>query len=153
MMLPEKFDLNYVGEDGEKHRPIMVHRVVYGSIERFIGILIEHYAGAFPVWLAPVQIKLLPITDAHFAYAKELAEKFFNLNIRAEVDDRNEKVGKKIRDSQVKKIPYTVVIGDKEAETGILPIRKYSAKDSVDMNVDDFIAYVQKKISTRDQDF
>lgn len=153
MMLPEKFDINYVGEDGEKHRPIMVHRVVYGSIERFIGILIEHYAGAFPVWLAPVQIKLLPITDAHFAYAKELAQKLFELNIRAEVDDRNEKVGKKIRDSQVKKIPYTVVIGDKEVETGVLPIRKYSAKDSVDMNVDDFIAYVQNKISTRDSSF
>jgi len=153
MMLPEKFDINYIGEDGEKHRPIMVHRVVYGSIERFIGILIEHYAGAFPVWLAPVQIKLLPITDAHFAFAKDLAQKLFELNIRAEVDDRNEKVGKKIRDSQVKKIPYTVVIGDKEVETGVLPIRKYSAKDSVDMKVDDFIAYVQKKISTRDQTF
>ena len=152
-MLPEKFDLNYIGEDGEKHRPIMVHRVVYGSIERFIGILIEHYAGAFPVWLAPVQVKLLPITDAHFAYAKEFAEKLFKLNIRAEVDERNEKVGKKIRDSQVKKIPYTIVIGDREVETGVLPIRKYSAKDSIDMNVDDFIAYVQKKISTRDQDF
>ncbi len=153
MLLPEKFDLNYIGEDGNKHRPIMVHRVVYGSIERFIGILIEHYAGAFPVWLAPVQIKLLPITDAHFACAKELAEKFFALNIRAEVDDRNEKVGKKIRDSQVKKIPYTVVIGDKEVETGILPIRKYSDKDSVDMSVDDFIAYVQDKIATREQTF
>ena len=153
MLLPEKFDLNYIGEDGEKHRPIMVHRVVYGSIERFIGILIENYAGAFPVWLAPVQIKLLPITDAHFAYAKELAEKFFALNIRAEVDDRNEKVGKKIRDSQVKKIPYTVVIGDKEVETGILPIRKYSEKDSVDMSVEDFTAYVQNKISTREQTF
>ncbi len=153
MLLPEKFDLNYIGEDGNKHRPIMVHRVVYGSIERFIGILIEHYAGAFPVWFAPVQIKLLPITDAHFACAKELAEKFFALNIRAEVDDRNEKVGKKIRDSQVKKIPYTVVIGDKEVETGILPIRKYSDKDSVDMSVDDFIAYVQDKIATREQTF
>lgn len=153
MLLPEKFDLNYIGEDGEKHRPIMVHRVVYGSIERFIGILIENYAGAFPVWLAPVQIKLLPITDAHFAYAKELSEKFFALNIRAEVDDRNEKVGKKIRDSQVRKIPYTVVIGDKEVETGILPIRKYSEKDSVDMSVEDFTAYVQNKISTREQTF
>ena len=153
MLLPEKFDLNYIGEDGNKHRPIMVHRVVYGSIERFIGILIEHYAGAFPVWFAPVQIKLLPITDAHFACARELAERFFKLNIRAEVDDRNEKVGKKIRDSQVKKIPYTVVIGDKEVETGILPIRKYSDKDSVDMSVDDFIAYVQDKIATREQTF
>lgn len=153
MMLPEKFDLNYIGEDGEKHRPIMVHRVVYGSIERFIGILIENYAGAFPVWLAPVQVKLLPITDEHFAYAKALAEKLFKLNIRAEVDERNEKVGKKIRDSQVRKIPYTIVIGDKEVETGVLPIRKYSAKDSVDMGVDDFIAYVQDKIATRDQSF
>ena len=153
MLLPEKFDLNYIGEDGEKHRPIMVHRVVYGSIERFIGILIENYAGAFPVWLAPVQIKILPITDAHAAYAKELAEKFFQLKFRAEIDDRNEKINKKIRDSQVRKIPYTIVIGDKEVETGVLPIRKYSAKESVSMSVDDFIAYVQEKISTREQDF
>lgn len=153
MLLPEKFDLNYIGEDGEKHRPIMVHRVVYGSIERFIGILIENYAGAFPVWLAPVQIKILPVTDAHLAYAKELAEKFFKLNFRAEVDDRNEKVGKKIRDSQVRKIPYTIVVGDKEAQTGVLPIRKYSAKDSVDMSVDEFVAYVQEKISSRDENF
>jgi threonyl-tRNA synthetase len=153
MLLPEKFDLNYIGEDGEKHRPIMVHRVVYGSIERFIGILIENYAGAFPVWLAPVQIKLLPITDNHLAYAKELADKFFALNFRAEVDARNEKINKKIRDSQVMKIPYTIVIGDKEVETGVLPIRKYSVKDSVSMNVDDFIAYVQNKISARNQDF
>jgi len=153
MLLPEKFDLNYIGEDGEKHRPIMVHRVVYGSIERFIGILIENYAGAFPVWLAPVQIKLLPITDNHLAYAKELADKFFALKFRAEIDDRNEKINKKIRDSQVRKIPYTIVIGDKEVETGILPIRKYSAKDNVSMSVDEFIAYVQNKISTRDQNF
>ena len=153
MLLPEKFDLNYIGEDGEKHRPIMVHRVVYGSIERFIGILIENYAGAFPVWLAPVQIKLLPITDKHLAYAKDLAEKFFALNFRAEVDDRNEKINKKIRDAQVKKIPYTIVLGDKEVETNILPIRKYSAKESVQMSVDDFIAYVQEKISAREQTF
>ncbi len=153
MLLPEKFDLNYIGEDGEKHRPIMVHRVVYGSIERFIGILIENYAGAFPVWLAPVQIKLLPITDLHVAFAKELAEKLFKLNLRAEVDSRNEKINKKIRDSQVMKVPYTIVIGDKEVETGVLPIRKYSAKDSVQMSVDDFIAYVQEKISARSENF
>ncbi len=153
MLLPEKFDLNYIGEDGEKHRPIMVHRVVYGSIERFIGILIENYAGAFPVWLAPIQIKLLPITDAHVAYAKELADKFFGLNFRAEVDARNEKINKKIRDSQVAKVPYTIVIGDKEVETGILPVRKYGAKDGLSLSVEDFVAYVQKKISTREQDF
>ncbi len=151
MLLPEKFDLNYIGEDGEKHRPIMVHRVVYGSIERFIGILIENYAGAFPVWFAPVQIKLLPITDAHVDYANELNRKFFELNFRAEVDARNEKINKKIRDSQVAKVPYTIVIGDKEVETGILPIRKYGDKDGLSLSVDDFVSYVQKKISTRDQ--
>lgn len=153
MLLPEKFDLNYIGEDGEKHRPIMVHRVVYGSIERFIGILIENYAGAFPVWLAPVQIRLLPITDAHISYAKELADRFFALNFRTEVDSRNEKVNKKIRDSQVMKTPYTIVIGDKEVETGVLPIRKYGSKDGISLSVDDFIAYVEKKIATREQTY
>lgn len=153
MLLPEKFDLNYIGEDGEKHRPIMVHRVVYGSIERFIGILIENYAGAFPVWFAPLQIKLLPITDAHVDYANELNKKFFALNFRAEVDARNEKINKKIRDSQVAKVPYTIVIGDKEVETGILPIRKHGAQDGLSLSVEDFVAYVQKKISTREQDY
>lgn len=153
MLLPEKFDMNYIGEDGEKHRPIMVHRVVYGSIERFIGILIENYAGAFPVWLAPVQIKLLPVTDAHADFAHELNKKFFDLNLRAEVDDRNEKIGKKIRDSQVSKTPYTIVIGDKEIQSGVLPIRKYGTKDAVDMKVDDFVVYVMEKISSRDQTF
>ncbi len=153
MMLPEKFDLTYTGEDGEKHRPIMVHRVVYGSIERFIGILIENYAGAFPVWLTPVQIKILPITDNHLEYSQRLCKKFFDLGFRAEVDDRSEKTGKKIRDAQVKKIPYMIVIGDKEIETGVLPIRKYNSKDSVEMSVDDFISYVQQKISTRDSEY
>lgn len=150
MMLPEKFEMEYTGEDGAKHRPIMVHRVVYGSIERFIGILIENFAGAFPVWFAPVQIALLPITDKHLDYAKKLSERFFNLGFRAEVDDRSEKTGKKIRDSQVRKIPYTIVIGDKETETGILPIRKHGEKDGFEMSVEDFISYVQEKISSRD---
>ncbi len=153
MLLPEKFDLTYTGEDGEKHRPIMVHRVVYGSIERFIGILIENYAGAFPVWLTPVQIKILPITDKHADYAKKLYDKFFSLGFRAEIDDRSEKTGKKIRDAQVKKIPYMIVIGDKEMETGVLPIRKYGSKDSVEMSTDDFISYVQNKIATRDAEY
>ena len=153
MMLPERFELEYTGEDGQKHRPIMVHRVVYGSIERFIGILIENYAGAFPVWLAPVQIKILPITDAHADYSYKLSEKFFKLGFRAEVDDRSEKTGKKIRDAQVKKIPYTIVIGDKEIETGILPIRKHGEKDSVNMSVDEFISYVQNKISSREEGY
>jgi len=153
MQLPEKFDLTYVGEDGKEHRPIMVHRVVYGSIERFIGILIENYAGAFPVWFTPVQIKILPITDKHAEYAQKLYDKFFDLGFRAEIDDRSEKTGKKIRDAQVKKIPYMIVIGDKEMETGILPIRKYGSKESVDMSVDDFISYVQNKIATRSSEY
>ena len=153
MLLPEKFDLNYIGEDGEKHRPIMVHRVVYGSIERFIGILIENYAGAFPIWLAPVQIAILPVTDSHLSYAKQLADRFFELNFRAEVDTRNEKVGKKIRDSQVRKIPYTIVVGDKESQTNVLPVRKFGSKDSVDMPLDDFIALVQQKIATREENY
>ena len=153
MMLPEKFDMNYIGEDGAKHRPIMVHRVVYGSIERFIGILIEHFAGAFPVWFAPIQIKLLPIADKHFDFTKKLYDKFFSLGLRAEIDDRSEKTGKKIRDAQVKKIPYMVVIGDKEVETGILPIRKHGSKESFEMSVEDFIKYVQEKISSRDLNY
>ena len=153
MMLPERFDLEYTGEDGQKHRPIMVHRVVYGSIERFIGILIENYAGAFPVWLAPVQIIILPITDKHADFSHKLRKKFFDLGFRAEVDDRSEKTGKKIRDAQIKKIPYTIVIGDKEVETGILPIRKHGIKENFEMSVDDFISYVQHKISTREENY
>ena len=153
MMLPERFDLEYTGEDGQKHRPIMVHRVVYGSIERFIGILIENYAGAFPVWLAPVQIIILPITDKHADFSHKLRKKFFDLGFRAEVDDRSEKTGKKIRDAQVKKIPYTIVIGDKEVETGILPIRKHGIKENFEMSIEDFISYVEHKISTREENY
>ena len=149
MLLPEKFDLTYVGEDGQKHRPVMVHRVVYGSIERFIGILIENYAGAFPVWLAPVQVKILPITDKHMDYAFALKKKMFDLGLRVEVDDRNEKVGYKIRESQVKKIPYTLVVGDKEMESNTAAVRKYGEKDSVTMDVDAFIREVQEKIASR----
>ena len=149
MLLPEKFDLTYVGEDGQKHRPVMVHRVVYGSIERFIGILIENYAGAFPVWLAPVQVKILPITDKHMDYAFALKKKMFDLGLRVEVDDRNEKVGYKIRESQVKKVPYTLVVGDKEMESNTAAVRKYGEKDSVTMDVDAFIKGVQEKIASR----
>ena len=149
MLMPEKFDLTYVGEDGQKHRPVMIHRVVYGSIERFIGILIENYAGAFPVWLAPVQIKILPITDKHQDYAFELKKKMFDLGLRVEVDDRSEKVGYKIRESQVKKVPYTLVVGDQEMADKTVNVRKYGEKDSQSMNVDAFIKEVQEKIATK----
>ncbi len=150
MMLPEKFDLTYVGEDGQKHRPIMLHRVVYGSIERFIGILIENYAGAFPVWLAPVQVKILPITDKHHDYAYELKKKLFDAGIRVEVDARNEKMGYKIREAQVKKIPYALVVGDQEVADGTVNVRKYGEKDSATMKADEFLAMIEEKIAARD---
>ena len=153
MMLPEKFDLTYVGEDGQKHRPIMLHRVVYGSIERFIGILIENYAGAFPVWLAPVQVKILPITDKHHDYAYELKKKLFDQGIRVEVDARNEKMGYKIREAQVKKIPYALVVGDQEVADGTVNVRKYGEKDSTTMKADEFLAMVQEKIAKRDDKY
>ena len=153
MLMPEKFDLTYVGEDGEKHRPVMLHRVVYGSIERFIGILIENYAGAFPTWLAPVQVRILPITDKHADYAYELKKKMFDLGLRVEVDDRNEKTGYKIRESQVKKTPYTLVVGDQEMADGTAAVRKRGVKDSEVMKVDDFIKYVQKKIASKSEEF
>ena len=150
MMLPEKFDLTYVGEDGQKHRPIMLHRVVYGSIERFIGILIENYAGAFPVWLAPVQVKILPITDKHHDYAYELKKKFFDAGIRVEVDARNEKMGYKIREAQVTKIPYALVVGDQEVADGTVNVRKYGEKDSATMKTEEFLTMIEEKIATRD---
>ncbi|MBP3722010.1 MAG: threonine--tRNA ligase [Selenomonadaceae bacterium] len=150
MMLPEKFDLTYVGEDGEKHRPIMLHRVVYGSIERFIGILIENYAGAFPTWLSPVQVKILPITDKHADYAYELKKKMFEKNIRVEVDDRNEKTGYKIREAQVKKIPYALVVGDKEIEDNTVNVRRYGEKDSKTVSADEFIANILKEIEEKE---
>lgn len=149
MQLPEKFDLTYTGEDGLKHRPVMIHRVVYGSIERFIGILIENYAGAFPAWLAPCQVRLLPITDKHHEYAKKLYDQFFAMGLRVYLDDRNEKTGYKIRDAQVQKIPYMLVIGDKEVEDGTVAVRSRSEGDLGPMKVEDFLAKLQKEIADK----
>ncbi|MEI7885392.1 MAG: threonine--tRNA ligase [Clostridia bacterium] len=139
--MPEKFDLVYVGEDGAKHRPVMIHRAIFGSIERFIGILIEHFAAAFPTWLAPVQVKLLPIaTDKHGEYAKALAFKLDDLGIRVETDLRNEKIGYKIREAQMEKIPYMLVIGDKEMESGEVAVRKRGEGDQGAIAIEDFVA-------------
>lgn len=129
IQMPEKFDLTYVGEDGQKHRPIMIHRVAFGSIERFIGILTEHYAGAFPTWLAPVQVKVLPITERQAAYARRLADELFKAGIRVEVDGRSEKIGYKIREAQMEKIPYMLVVGDKEMDNGAVALRKRGEGD------------------------
>ena len=153
MLLPEKFELEYTGEDGEKHRPIMLHRVVYGSLERFIGILIENYAGAFPVWMAPVQAKVLPITDGQSEYAHEVWQKLFDLGLSVEMDLRNEKIGYKIRECQVKKVPYQLVVGGKEAEEGTVSVRKYGEKVSETMKLDDFISYIQEKIASKEEKY
>ena len=153
MLLPEKFELEYTGEDGEKHRPIMLHRVVYGSLERFIGILIENYAGAFPVWMAPVQAKVLPSTDGQSEYAHEVWQKLFDLGLRVEMDLRNEKIGYKIRECQVKKVPYQLVVGGKEAEEGTVSVRKYGEKASETMKLDDFISYIQEKIASKEEKY
>lgn len=149
MLLPEKFDLNYIGEDGQKHRPVMIHRVAYGSMERFIGILIEHYAGAFPAWLAPVQVKLLPITDRHVAYAQAVAQQMREQDIRVEIDDRNEKIGYKIREAQVQKVPYTLVVGDKEQETSSVAVRKRGQGDLGSQPVAEFVAQLLKEIGEK----
>ena len=146
--MPERFDLTYIGEDGEKHRPVMLHRVIFGSIERFIGVLIENYAGAFPTWLAPVQVKLLPIADAHIEYAKEVQAKLADVGIRVELDDRNEKIGYKIREAQLQKIPYMLLLGDKEKEAGTVGVRSRKDGDIGAMDLDEFIAKIVEEIDT-----
>ena len=149
MQLPERFELEYVGADGEKHRPVMIHRVVFGSIERFIGVITEHFAGAFPTWLAPVQVKIMPITDRTAEYAKSVAEKLEALGIRTETDLRNEKIGYKIREAQLKKIPYMLVVGDKEAEAGAVAVRTRAGEDKGAVALDEFIASVSEEIRSR----
>lgn len=144
-LMPEKFDLYYIGEDGGKHRPVVIHRVVFGSIERFIGILIEHYAGAFPLWLAPVQVKLLPISESHGDYAAMALKKLDNNGIRAEIDYRNEKIGYKIREAQMQKIPYMLVIGDKEIENREVSVRKRGAGDLGAQSLEHFIEEIVKE--------
>ena len=152
MQLPEKFNCEYTGEDGQKHRPVMIHRVVYGSIERFIGILIEHFAGSFPVWMAPNQVRVMPITDKQQAYAKEVNDKLFELGYRTQLDDRNEKIGKKIREAQVQKVPFMLIIGEKEAESGTVAVRQRHGGDLGAMSLDDFIARMQKDIDEKVND-
>ena len=148
--LPQRFELEYVGADGEKHRPIMIHRVVFGSIERFIGILIEHFAGAFPTWLAPVQVKVLPISDKYMDYAQSVLNKLTEAGIRAEVDTRAEKIGYKIREAQTAKIPYMLVVGQKEEEENTVSVRSRAAGDEGARSLDTFIADILKEIETKE---
>jgi len=136
--MPGRFDVTYIGEDGAEHTPVMIHRVVFGSIERFMGILIEHYAGAFPYWLAPVQVKIIPIADNHIDYAAKLKEKFMSWGLRVEVDTRSEKLGRKIRDAQIQKVPYMLVVGDKEQAENKVGVRERSKGDLGSMTLDEF---------------
>lgn len=147
--LPERFDLTYTGEDGQKHRPVTIHRVIYGAIDRFFGVLIEHFGGAFPVWLAPVQVKILPIADRHHDYSRALADRLEQAGIRAVTDHRNEKVGYKIRQAQAEKVPYMLVVGDKEVEEGKASLRTRNEGDVGSVDIAEFEQRVRKEIKTR----
>ena len=149
MQLPERFELEYTGEDGQKHRPVMIHRVVFGSIERFIGILIEHFAGAFPTWLAPEQVKVIPISEAHQDYAKGIAQQLDALGVRVSADCRSEKMGYKIREAQLQKIPYMLVVGAKEMEDGTVSVRNRKGENLGVMTLDDFAAKIRAEIASR----
>ena len=149
MQLPQRFDISYVGQDGEKHRPVMIHRVALGSIERFIGILIEQYAGKFPVWLAPTQVKILPISDKYMDYANEVKKALFDAGVRVEMDDRAEKIGFKIREAQLQKVPYMLVVGEKEAAENQVAVRSRDKGEMGSMNLADFVSMVVKEDAER----
>ena len=149
MNLPERFNVEYIGEDGQKHRTIMIHRACFGSMERFIGILTEHYAGAFPTWLAPVQVKVLPISEKHVEYANQLAKQMRHDYVRVEVDDRNEKIGYKIRQAQMEKVPYMLVVGDKEMEDNSVNVRKHGGDELGTVSFDEFFNSIKIEIKER----
>ncbi|MEA4955058.1 MAG: threonine--tRNA ligase [Pseudoflavonifractor sp.] len=150
MQMPERFELEYVGEDGQKHRPVMIHRVVLGSIERFIGVITEHFAGAFPAWLSPVQVKVLTVTDRADDYAKEIAAGLDAQGFRSEVDNRNEKIGKKIREAQLQKIPYMLVVGDRDIENKTVSVRHRSGEDLGAMSLDAFAAMLKAEVDSQE---
>ena len=150
--LPERFNLEYTGEDGQKHRPVMIHRVVFGSIERFIGVITEHFAGAFPLWLTPVQVKVLPVTDRAHEYAKSLTQKLVDAGIRAEDDCRSEKLGYKIREAQMQKIPYMLVVGDRDMENGTVSVRTRKGEDLGAMTMDAFLSKCLSEIASKSKD-
>jgi len=147
--LPRRFELEYIGEDGKAHQPLMVHRALYGSVERFFGILLEHYAGAFPVWLAPVQAILLPITDRQIQYARDVRVRLEQAGLRVTVDERNEKVNFKIREAQLQKIPYMLVVGDREAASGKVAVRNRKHGDQGAQTVEEFLDRIRALVDTK----
>jgi threonyl-tRNA synthetase len=147
--LPKRFDLEFVHEDGKRHQPLMVHRALYGSVERFFGTLIEHYAGAFPVWLAPVQVVVMPITDRQQEYAKQVHAKLEAAGLRSHLDDRKEKVNLKIREAQLQKVPYMLVVGDREAEAGTVSVRHRKHADLGVKPLDQFLEEVLRLVESK----
>jgi threonyl-tRNA synthetase len=145
--LPERFEMKYIGEDGKEHRPFMVHRALFGSIERFMGVLIEHYGGAFPTWLAPVQVAIIPVSQNHFEYAETVKAKLKENNIIVELDYRNEKIGYKIREWETQKVPYMLIVGDKEKEAGNISLRKHKEGDKGSMTINEFISNITTEIN------
>jgi len=148
-VMPERFELEYMGSDGQKHRPIVIHRAPFGSLERFTGVLIEHYAGEFPLWLAPVQAIIMPITERQIEYATGIYNRMKEADIRVEIDDRNEKIGYKIREAEVKKIPYMVVVGDKEQADNEITYRKHKEGDKGRIKLEELIALLKNQIENR----
>jgi threonyl-tRNA synthetase len=151
--LPERFELEYVGDDNQKHRPVMIHRAPFGSMERFVAVLIEHTGGKFPLWLTPDQVVVLPISEKYCDYAYQVAKELELADIRVSVDDRNEKIGRKIRDNELKRIPYMVIVGEKEAENNQVSVRRQGAGDMGAMSVTDFAAHINKEVEDMTQSF
>jgi len=149
--LPKRFGLKYIDQNGEEKMPVVIHRVIYGSLERFIGILIEHYAGAFPVWLSPVQVKIVPISEKSLDYAKSIMNKLTSEEVRVELDERNERMQSKIRDAEKEKVPYMLIVGPKEAEAGTVSVRLRGEKDIGPQIFDDFIALIKDDIAKKRQ--
>ena len=150
MQLPERFDVNYIGEDGEKHRAVMLHRAGYGSLERFIGILIEHFAGAFPTWISPVQVKVIPVTEKHLEYARSVTEALSGSGVRVEIEESNDTLGYKIRKAQLEKVPYMLVVGDKEMQSHTVSVRSRRSGDEGASPLAMFIANLIREIKSRD---
>ena len=148
-VMPERFDLSYVGDDGDKHRPVMIHRVVFGALERFMGMLIEHFAGAFPVWLSPVQTVVMPVSEAHVDYAGSGAEQLRDIGVRCELDDRNEKLGYRIREARLQKVPYMLVVGDSEVSSQSVSVRARGQANAETVSLDSFIERIKREISER----
>jgi len=147
--LPERFDLEYMGSDNQKHRPVMIHRAPFGSMERFVAVLLEHTAGKFPLWLAPDQVVVLPISEKYDEYAKKVLNFLNNYEIRTLLDDRNEKIGKKIRDNELKRIPYLIIVGEKEAEGETVAVRKQGVGDQGTMTLKDFAIFIESEVASQ----